>query len=125
MSVELEPTGRAGPGFAGTGHPGPSPEYEKTIAAMDQERAGALVLLEEPINQGKAIADLAAGRRLPTVFPTSMADAGGLFAHGTPLREAARHMARHADKILNGSGRLRLPRTKTLQSTCRQPGIWA
>src|SRR5262245_8904928 len=30
---------------------GPSPEYEKAFAAMDQERAGALVVLEEPINQ--------------------------------------------------------------------------
>ena len=84
---------------------GPSPEYEKAFAEMDQERAGALVVLEEPINQSnrKAIADLAAARRLPTVFPISMADAGGLFAYGTSLREAARHMARYVDRILKGS----------------------
>jgi putative tryptophan/tyrosine transport system substrate-binding protein len=83
---------------------GPSPEYEKAFAAMDQERAGALVVLEEPINQPnrKTIADLAAARRLPTVFPISMADAGGLFAYGTSLREAARHMARYVDRILKG-----------------------
>ena len=84
---------------------GPSPEYEKAFAAMDQERAGALVVLEEPINQPnrKMIADLAVARRLPTVFPISMADAGGLFAYGTPLREAVRHMARYVDRILKGS----------------------
>ena len=84
---------------------GPSPEYEKAFAAMDTERAGALVVLEEPINQPnrKAIAELAAARRLPTVFPISMADAGGLFAYGTSLREATRHMARYVDRILKGS----------------------
>jgi putative ABC transport system substrate-binding protein len=84
---------------------GPRPEYEKAFAAMDQERAGALVVLEEPINQPnrKTIADLAAACRLPTVFPISMADAGGLFAYGTPLQEAAGQMAPYVDKILKGS----------------------
>jgi putative ABC transport system substrate-binding protein len=84
---------------------GPSAEYEKVFAAIDRERAGALVVLEEPINQPyrKRIADLAVAHRLPTVFPISMADAGGLFAYGTSLREAARHMARYVDRILKGS----------------------
>jgi putative tryptophan/tyrosine transport system substrate-binding protein len=84
---------------------GPSPEYEKAFAAMDPEQARALVVLEEPVNQPnrKTIADLASARRLPTVFPISMADAGGLFAYGTSLREAARHMARYVDRILKGS----------------------
>jgi putative ABC transport system substrate-binding protein len=84
---------------------GPSPEYEKAFAAMDREQARALLVLEEPINQPnrKAIAEHAAARRLPTVFPISMADAGGLFAYGTSLREAARHMARYVDSILKGS----------------------
>jgi len=84
---------------------GPSPEQEKALAGMDQERAGALVVLEEPINHPnrKTIADLAAVRRLPTVSPISMADAGGLFQYGTSLREAAQHMARYVDRILEGS----------------------
>ena len=38
-----------------------------------------------------------------TAFPISMVDAGGLFAYGTSLRDAARHMARYADSILKGS----------------------
>ncbi|OKO79016.1 hypothetical protein AC630_18155 [Bradyrhizobium sp. AS23.2] len=57
----------------------PSPDYEKAFAAMEQERAEALIVLEEPINQAcrMQIADLAAAYRLPTVFPISMLDAGG------------------------------------------------
>jgi len=84
---------------------GPSAEYEKAFVAMDQERADALIVLEEPINQPnrKTIAALAAARRLPTVFLISMVDAGGLFAYGTSLREATRHMARYVDRILKGS----------------------
>src|ERR1044071_2899464 len=39
----------------------PAPDYESAFAAMERERAQALVVLEEPINQAcrKQIADLA------------------------------------------------------------------
>ena len=89
----------------------PSPEYEKAFIAMEKERAQALVILEEPINQAyrKQIADFAATHRLPTVFPISMLDAGGLIAYGTSLREAARHMAHYADDILRGANPGELP----------------
>jgi putative ABC transport system substrate-binding protein len=82
----------------------PAPEYENAFAAMERERAQALVVLEEPINQAcrKQIADLAAAHRLPTVFPISMLDAGGLIAYGTSLRNATQRMAGYADKILRG-----------------------
>jgi putative tryptophan/tyrosine transport system substrate-binding protein len=83
----------------------PSPEYEKAFAFMEREHAQALIVLEEPINQTcrKQIADLAASHGLPAVFPISMSDAGGLIAYGTSLHEAARQMARYADKILLGA----------------------
>jgi putative ABC transport system substrate-binding protein len=83
----------------------PSPEYERAFAAMEHERAEALIVLEQPINQAckRQIADLAAVHRLPTVFPISMLDAGGLLAYGTSLREAARQMASYADRILRGA----------------------
>ncbi len=83
----------------------PAPDYESAFAAMERERAQALVVLEEPINQAcrKQIADLAAAQRLPTVFPISMLDAGGLIAYGTSLRNATQRMAGYADKILRGS----------------------
>jgi len=96
---------------------GPSPEYEKAFSLMDDEQAEALIVLEHPINQPhrKTIADLAAARRWPTVFPISMADAGGLFAYGTSLREAARHMAGYVDKVLKGARPGDLPITTTLR----------
>lgn len=83
----------------------PSPEYESAFAEMEKERAQALVILEEPINQAyrMQIAEFAAARRLPTVFPISMLDAGGLVAYGTSLREAARQMAQYANAILEGA----------------------
>jgi ABC-type uncharacterized transport system substrate-binding protein len=84
---------------------GPSPDYEAAFSAMDQERTQALVVLEEPINAAyrKQIAELASVRRLPTVFAREQIDAGGLIAYGTSLREAAKHMALYADKILKGA----------------------
>ena len=89
----------------------PSPEYEEAFAAIERERAQALVVLEEPINQAcrKQIADLAVAHRLLTVFPISMVDAGGLLAYGTSLREAARHMAHYADHIFRGANPGDLP----------------
>jgi putative tryptophan/tyrosine transport system substrate-binding protein len=81
------------------------------LRQMERERAQALVVLEEPINQAcrKQIADLAAAHRLPTVFPISMLDAGGLIAYGTSLRNATQRMAGYADKILRGANPGDLP----------------
>lgn len=89
----------------------PSPEYEEAFSAMERERAQGLVVLEEPINQAcrKQIADLAVAHHLPTVFPISMIDAGGLVAYGTSLREAVRHMAHYADQIFRGANPGDLP----------------
>lgn len=90
---------------------GPSPDYEAAFSAMDREQAQALVVLEEPINAAcrKQIAELASVRRLPTVFAREQVDAGGLIGYGTSLREAARHMAVCADKILKGAKPGELP----------------
>src|ERR1700758_2571121 len=89
----------------------PTPEYEKAFATMEREHAQALVVLEEPINQAcrKQIADLAAARQLPTVFPISMLDAGGLLAYGTSLRRAAKSMASYVNEIFKGSSPGDLP----------------
>jgi putative ABC transport system substrate-binding protein len=89
----------------------PIPEYEKVFAALKREGAQALIVLEEPINQAcrKLIADLAAAHKLPTVFPISMLDAGGLLAYGTSLRGATGHMAGYVDKIFRGASPGDLP----------------
>jgi putative ABC transport system substrate-binding protein len=109
-----------------------SPAYDEAFAAMERERAQALVVLEEPINQTcrKQIAELAAAHRLPSVFPISMRDAGGVIAYGTSLREAARHMAHYADNIFRGANPGDLPITAALShelvvnlQTARQLGV--
>lgn len=84
---------------------GPSPDYAEVFRAIELERAQALIVLEQPINVSnrKEIADLALASRLPTVFAREQADAGGLIAYGTSLREAARQMAPYVDKILKGA----------------------
>lgn len=111
---------------------GPSPDYEGAFAAMEAERAGALVVLEEPINAAcrKEIAVLAAAHRLPTVFPREQVDAGGLIGYGTSLRKATRQMARYIDKILKGASPADLPIEAALshelvlnQRTARNLGV--
>jgi putative ABC transport system substrate-binding protein len=90
---------------------GPSPDYLEVFRTIERERAQALIILEEPINvsRRKEIAELALVRRLPTIFAREQADAGGLFAYGTSLREAARAMAPYVDKILKGAQPGELP----------------
>ena len=89
----------------------PSPQYEEAFAVMEREDTQALIVLEEPVNQAfrREIAAMAAARRLPSVFPISMLDAGGLIAFGTNLREAARRMASYADQIFGGTAPGDLP----------------
>lgn len=84
---------------------GPSPDYLQVFRTMQCDGVQALIVLEEPINVScrKEIADLALTGRLPTVFAREQAEAGGLIAYGTSLREAARQMAPYVDKILKGA----------------------
>ena len=84
---------------------GPNPDLEGAFAAIKQEHADALLVLEEPVLGVHAtkIAELAAKDRLPTMFPPSRVAAGGLIAHGTSQVEAIRRMAAYVDKVLKGA----------------------
>ena len=84
---------------------GPAPDYPAMFRSLQHERAQALIVLEEPINvfRRKEIAERAIADRLPTLYAREQADAGGLIAYGTSLKEAARQMAQYVDKILKGS----------------------
>ncbi|CAM4100960.1 ABC transporter substrate-binding protein [Roseateles saccharophilus] len=84
---------------------GPNPDLEGAFAAIKQQRADALLVLEEPVLgvHAKEIADLAAKDRLPTLFPPSRVAAGGLVSYGTSQTEAIRHMAVYVDKVLKGA----------------------
>ncbi len=65
------------------------------------------VVIEEPVpmNNRKRIAELAAKYRVPTMFPPSAADAGGLIAYGTSFPEGYRHMARTWTRSSRGPNR--------------------
>ncbi len=84
---------------------GPEPDLQAAFAAMKQQHADALLVLEEPVLgvHAKDIADLAAKDRLPTLFAPSRVAAGGLIDYGTSQTEAVRHMAAYIDKVLKGA----------------------
>ena len=88
-----------------------NPDLEGVFEAMTKERAGALLVLEQPatVAHRKRIAEMASKHRLPTLFARASADAGGLIGYGTSLAEAARLMAGYVDKILKGARPADLP----------------
>ncbi|HLW52878.1 MAG TPA: ABC transporter substrate-binding protein [Candidatus Angelobacter sp.] len=90
---------------------GPNPDLQAAFAAIRQQHADALLVLEEPVLgvYAKEVAELAAKDRLPTLFPPSRVAAGGLINYGTSQTEAIRHMARYVDKVLKGAKPASLP----------------
>ena len=84
---------------------GPNPDLAAAFAAMRQQHADALLVLEEPVLgvHANEIAELAAKDQLPTVFAPSRVGAGGLLSYGVSQTEAIRHMAAYIDKILKGA----------------------
>ncbi|WER49655.1 ABC transporter substrate-binding protein [Cupriavidus sp. WKF15] len=84
---------------------GPNPDLEGAFAAIKQQHADALLVLEEPILgvHAKEVVDLAAKNRLPTLFAPSRVAAGGLVSYGASQTEAIRHMAAYVDKVLKGA----------------------
>ena len=87
-------------------------EFEAAFSAMTRERAGALLILADPIFFGerKRLADLAARSRLPAVSGLrEFADAGILMAYGASLSDLFRRAATYVDKILKGAKPADLP----------------
>jgi len=84
---------------------GPTPDLQAAFAAMKQQHAQALLVLEEPVLgvHAEEVAQLAAKDRLPTMFAPSRVAAGGLIDYGTSQTEAIRHMAAYVDKVLKGA----------------------
>ncbi|PYM11775.1 MAG: ABC transporter substrate-binding protein [Candidatus Rokuibacteriota bacterium] len=81
-------------------------EIERAFAAMTRERVGALVVLTDAIftNQRRQIAQLAAEKRLPTVYGHGEhAAAGGLITYSPNLFDLERRAATFVDKILKGA----------------------
>lgn len=90
---------------------GPDPDLEGAFAAMVRERAQALLVMETPVAQanGKRIAELAAAHRLPSLFPITIAGAGGVITFGTAVRDGYQLMPSLIDKILKGARPADLP----------------
>ena len=83
------------------------------FSAMGKGRAEALLVLADGavfLQHRAGIADLAAKRRLPAMYPRrEHVEAGGLIAYGTDRREIFRRLAVYVDKILKGAKPADLP----------------
>jgi putative ABC transport system substrate-binding protein len=88
-------------------------DFESAFAAIRRQRADALLvtaLLVTNEKDRKAIVELAAKHRLPTLYDRKEAvDAGGLLAYGPNLTDAYRRAAIYVDKILKGAQPADLP----------------
>ena len=87
-------------------------EFDGAFAAMARERAGALLVVSDPLFDihRTRLADSAAKSRLPTMYgQRSNSEAGGLMSYGPDLRDNARRSATYVDKILKGAKPADLP----------------
>lgn len=85
---------------------------EKAFAAMRNERAGALVVLTDPLflTHRTRIVELAAQIRLPAIYAIQgFMDVGGLMFYGESLPDVHRRAAIYVDKILKGAKPAELP----------------
>ncbi len=81
-------------------------ELDKAFEAATTARAGALVILPDPVvsTNLKRIVDFAARSRLPSTYQSSdLADAGGLLTYGPDRADLFRRAATYVDKILKGA----------------------
>ena len=81
-------------------------EIEDAFSAMTKERAGALLVLGDPMlfAQRERIVRLTAKSRLPGIFEwREFVEAGGLLSYGTNVADMYRRLATYVDKILKGA----------------------
>ena len=81
-------------------------ELDKAFEAATSARAGALVILPDPVvsTNLERIVDFAARSRLPSIYQSSeFADAGGLVTYGPDRVDLFRRAATYVDKILKGT----------------------
>jgi putative ABC transport system substrate-binding protein len=81
-------------------------EIDQAFSAMVRERAGALLVLANPmfLAERERIAGLVSKNRLPAIFEQSeFAEAGGLLSYGASIADMYRRLATYVDKILKGA----------------------
>jgi len=87
-------------------------EIDGAFAAMTAERAGAVVVLADPmlIDQRARIAELASRRNLPSVGgQIEYAEAGGLVSYGPSFSDMFRRSATYVHRLLTGAKPAALP----------------
>jgi putative ABC transport system substrate-binding protein len=80
-------------------------EIDTAFAAMNQQRAEALVVVTSPffVTRAKQIAALAGRYRVPAIFPRrEFAEAGGLVSYGYDVADGYRQMGNYTGRILKG-----------------------
>jgi putative ABC transport system substrate-binding protein len=81
-------------------------EYRRVFAALAQEGAEGLVVLDEAENltYRRLIVELAEKGRLPTIYPwRQFVEAGGLMSYGIDLSDVGHRVADMVDQILKGA----------------------
>jgi len=87
-------------------------ELDRAFAAMTRQRAGALLVLPDPMFNfhRQRIIELAARSRLPAMYGLrEWAEAGGLVSYGADYTELSRRAATYVDRILKGAAPADLP----------------
>ena len=87
-------------------------ELDAAFAAMNQQRAEALVVTTSPFfaTRAKQIASLAGRYRVPAIYTRrEFTEAGGLMSYGEDNAAGHREMGRYAGRILNGEKPADLP----------------
>jgi putative tryptophan/tyrosine transport system substrate-binding protein len=80
-------------------------EIDAAFAAMNQQRAEALVVITSPffVTRAKLIASLAGRYRVPAIYPRrEFAEAGGLMSYGYDVADGYRLLGGYAGRILKG-----------------------
>jgi len=87
-------------------------EFESAFRAAGKGHTEAMLVLTGPVvnAQRKEIADLAAKKQLPAIFPfPEYVEAGGLMSYGASVSDSYRRAATYVDKILKGAKPTDLP----------------
>jgi putative ABC transport system substrate-binding protein len=87
-------------------------EIERGFAAIKQERAEAVIILNDTyfVQQLRQIAELSARHKLPSLFgATEYAESGGLIGYGQNVADNFGRAASYVDKILKGAKPGELP----------------
>ena len=86
-------------------------EFESVFSAMTKSRVDAIVVTTDSLfnTNVRAIADLAAKKRLPAAGTREFVEAGGSIGYGTKFSAMYRRAAYFVDKILKGAKPADLP----------------